>query len=66
MGGAAINTLAQVGAFVAPYAWGALRDATGGFRAGLFLLFAMGVATCLLLAWICRQLRVPAPAAAPA
>jgi ACS family tartrate transporter-like MFS transporter len=59
VGGAAINTLAQVGAFVTPYAWGALRDATGGFRAGLFLLFAMGLAMSLLLAWICRRLRSP-------
>ena len=66
VGGAAINTLAQVGAFVTPYAWGALRDATGGFRAGLLLLFGMGVAMCLLLGWICRQLRVPAPAVVPA
>ncbi|HEX3273307.1 MAG TPA: MFS transporter [Gemmatimonadales bacterium] len=66
VGGAAINTLAQVGAFVTPYAWGALRDATGGFRAGLFLLFGMGVAMCLLLGWICRRVRRTVPVAVAA
>ena len=35
VGSAAINTLAQTGAFVMPFAWGALRDATGDYRAGL-------------------------------
>ena len=37
VGAAAINTISQIGAFVAPYGWGAARDATGSF--GLALAF---------------------------
>jgi ACS family tartrate transporter-like MFS transporter len=57
VGAAAINTLSQVGAFVTPFAWGALRDATGDYRAGLWLLFAMAVSLCALLYWMCAQFR---------
>ncbi len=35
VGCAAINTMSQIGAFVMPYGWGASRDATGSFHAGL-------------------------------
>jgi ACS family tartrate transporter-like MFS transporter len=45
VGCAAINTLAQVGAFVMPYAFGAARDATGNFEGGL-----IGLAACSALA----------------
>lgn len=66
VGAAAINTMAQVGAFLMPFAWGALKDATGDYRAGLFMLFGMAVAMCALMQWFCRQLRGTAPAAAHA
>ncbi|MFO1457279.1 MAG: MFS transporter [Steroidobacteraceae bacterium] len=61
VGSAAINTLAQTGAFVMPFAWGALKDATGDYRAGLYMLGAVALAMCALLQWFCRQLPRPAP-----
>jgi ACS family tartrate transporter-like MFS transporter len=45
VGGAAINTVSQVGAFVMPFAWGVARDATGSYRFGL-----IGLATVTVLA----------------
>lgn len=68
VGAAAINTLSQIGAFIAPFAWGALKDATGDYRAGLFMLFAMAVMLCALLRRICRQVGQSArrPVEAPA
>jgi ACS family tartrate transporter-like MFS transporter len=45
VGCAAINTVAQVGAFLMPLAWGAARDATGGFSFGL-----TGLSICAALA----------------
>jgi len=44
VGGAAINTLWQIGSFVSPYALGLAKDATGDFRAGL--IGASVVAAC--------------------
>lgn len=38
VGAAAINTMAQIGAFVSPFAWGAAKDATGTFTSGLYAL----------------------------
>lgn len=35
LGGAAINTAAQIGAFVEPFGWGLAKDATGTFSLGL-------------------------------
>lgn len=49
VGAAAINTLSQIGAFVTPFAWGALRDATGSFQAGLLMLAGLGAALSLWL-----------------
>ncbi|MBS0473878.1 MAG: MFS transporter [Proteobacteria bacterium] len=46
--GAAINTFSQIGAFVAPFAWGAARDATGNFDAGLAALVALSLGTAAL------------------
>jgi ACS family tartrate transporter-like MFS transporter len=57
VGAAAINTLSQIGAFVTPFAWGALKDATGDYRAGLVLLLVLSVALTALLGWLCRDLR---------
>ena len=62
VGAAAINTLSQIGAFVTPFAWGALKDTTGDYRAGLFLLFALSLALTALLGWLCREFRRPATA----
>lgn len=50
VGGAAINTISQVGAFLMPYAWGATRDATGSFVIGLIgLSLAAAIAFCVAL-----------------
>ena len=61
VGAAAINTVSQVGAFATPFAWGALKDATGDYRAGLLLLFAMTAASCVLIWRLCRALKRAAP-----
>jgi len=45
VGAAAVNSIANLGGFVMPYAWGALRDATGSFTVGLIAL-----AACSLIA----------------
>jgi ACS family tartrate transporter-like MFS transporter len=59
VGCAAINTLSQLGAFLMPYAWGAARDATGGFEAGLVGL-AIAAALAVLVALAARaQARQP-------
>ena len=49
VGGAAINTMSQIGAFLMPYVWGAAKDATGSFQAGLI---GLSVATAMLAALI--------------
>jgi ACS family tartrate transporter-like MFS transporter len=45
VGCAAINTISQIGAFLMPFAWGAVQDATGGYQVGL-----TGLAICAGLA----------------
>ncbi|HET6969773.1 MAG TPA: MFS transporter, partial [Phenylobacterium sp.] len=55
--GAAINSLANVGGFLAPYAWGAARDATGSYRAGLMALPFVYVAAALALLALRRQVQ---------
>ena len=50
VGCGAINTLWQLGAFVAPFAFGAAKDATGNYRAGLLgsAILAFALAAYLL------------------
>lgn len=45
VGCAAINTVSQIGAFLMPFAWGAVQDATGGHQTGL-----VGLAVVTMLA----------------
>jgi ACS family tartrate transporter-like MFS transporter len=52
VGGAAINTLWQIGAFLSPYAWGVAKDATGDYRAGLIGASAVAVAAALLILYV--------------
>ncbi len=54
VGAAAINTIAQIGAFVTPYAFGKLRDGTGSFDAGLYAIAAMASGSAALI-WVLRQ-----------
>jgi len=63
VGAAAINTLAQIGAFVSPFVWGAAKDATGSFQAGLIALVVMTLAQAALILVLRRQVRGRAAAA---
>ena len=64
VGGAAINTMSQIGAFVTPYAWGAAKDATGSFHVGLNALVVMTLVLAGLILTLRRQVRGRRPAAA--
>ena len=64
IGAAGINTISQLGAFVMPFGWGAAKDATGSFQAGLIALFLMALAMSGLLLILRRQVRGRAPYAA--
>ena len=66
VGAAAINTLSQIGAFVTPFAWGVLKDASGDFRAGLLLLAGLSLGLTAMLWQLCRQLRHQPKIAQPA
>lgn len=57
VGGAAINTMSQIGAFVTPFAWGAARDATGSFQLGLMALLGMTLVMACLLLMVRRLVR---------
>lgn len=57
VGAAAINTMAQIGAFVTPFAWGAARDATGSFTAGLCAIGVMTLVQAALILVLRRQIR---------
>lgn len=57
VGAAAINTMSQIGAFVTPFGWGAAKDATGSFQAGLFALFFMTLAMAGLMLLLRKQVR---------
>jgi len=52
VGSAAINTLWQIGAFLSPYAWGATKDATGDYRAGLIGASVVAVGQALLIVFV--------------
>jgi ACS family tartrate transporter-like MFS transporter len=66
VGAAAINTVCQLGAFVMPFAWGAARDATGGYTAGLVTLVVFSMASAMLTILVRNVSRVRAPVAVPA
>lgn len=57
VGAAAINTMSQIGAFVTPFAWGAAKDATGNFDAGLIGITLMMVANAALILLLRQQIR---------
>ena len=49
VGGAAINTLWQIGAFLSPYGFGLAKDGTGGFTLGLIVSAAVAGVLALLI-----------------
>jgi MFS transporter, ACS family, tartrate transporter len=57
VGAAAINTLSQIGAFVSPFAWGALKDSTGSFDAGLGAITLMMAVNAGLILVLRRQVQ---------
>ena len=56
VGAAAINTLSQIGAFLAPYGWGAAKDATGDFQLALIALSVVALLMSALILLVRRQL----------
>jgi MFS transporter, ACS family, tartrate transporter len=67
VGAAAINTISQIGAFLAPFAWGAMKDATGSFQPALIALSGVALLMSALIHVLRRQVRgrrlnVPTPA----
>ena len=68
IGAAAINTISQIGAFVAPYGWGMAKDATGSFQPALITLAFIALIIVALLMLLRRQVsgRAAQPATATA
>ena len=60
VGIAAIGSLGMVGSFLGPIVWGFVRDATGGFQAGLLFLFVPFSLATLTLLVLRRRSRVAA------
>jgi ACS family tartrate transporter-like MFS transporter len=52
VGSAAINSVCQLGSFAMPFAWGASRDATGGFAVALAALTVFLIASAALTWWV--------------
>ena len=48
VGAAAINSVANLGGFALPFAWGAARDASGGFGVGLVALAVFALVAAVL------------------
>lgn len=57
VGAAAINTMSQIGAFVAPYGWGIAKDATGSFQPALITLSIIALPMAALLLLLRHQVR---------
>jgi MFS transporter, ACS family, tartrate transporter len=57
IGAAAINTMSQIGAFAAPFAWGMAKDSTGSFEAGLIALSIVALLLAGLLLVMRAQVR---------
>lgn len=54
---AVINSVGNIGGFAGPYAVGYVRDATGSFSAGLWLMAGCLVAAALIAAGLSRSMR---------
>ena len=57
VGAAAINTLSQIGAFLAPYGWGAAKDATGSFELALVVFSVVALLMSALILVLRHRLR---------
>ena len=63
VGAAAINTMSQIGGFVAPFGWGIAKDATSSFQPALIALSIIAHAAAGLLMILRSQLRTRFPKA---
>jgi ACS family tartrate transporter-like MFS transporter len=61
VGSAAVNSMSQVGAFVGPYIWGATKDATGSYSAGLQSLPVVTLVAAALIYVLYRRVRGARP-----
>ena len=57
VGAAAINTMSQIGAFVAPFGWGIAKDATGSFQFALIGLSVVGMVMAAVIMLLRHQVR---------
>lgn len=57
VGAAAINTICQIGAFLAPYGWGIAKDVTGSFQPALITLSIIALPMAALLLVLRHQVR---------
>ncbi len=57
IGAAAINTISQIGAFLAPYGWGAAKDATGSFQPALIAFSLITLVMAALIRLLRGQVR---------
>jgi ACS family tartrate transporter-like MFS transporter len=62
-GVAAIGSIGMVGAFGGPWAWGVVKDATGGYQAGLLALVGLYVVGAALVLLVRRNARAATAAA---
>ncbi len=60
-GVAAIGAIGMIGAFVGPWAWGVVQDATGGFTTGLYALTVPYLLAAGLILWVRRVSRRKTP-----
>ena len=56
-GVAAIGAIGMIGSFLAPYGWGLLKDATGGYAAGLLALPALFFVAAAIVLWLRASVR---------
>ena len=63
VGGAAINTMCQIGGFIGPYMWGVAKDATGSFTPGLYGLVVANALAWLIVFFLARRARCGSGAA---
>jgi ACS family tartrate transporter-like MFS transporter len=60
VGIAAIGSIGMIGAFVAPYAFGVVRDYTGNYRIGLLMVASLFAASTVILGYSWRMDRAAA------
>jgi ACS family tartrate transporter-like MFS transporter len=57
---ALINSVGNLGGFAGPYIMGWVKDATGSFKAGLYVLAGFGIAAAIVALMVVRSAPRPA------